>query len=188
MAIRKVIKKKLTPKGRRISAAVGRLYGAQADGIGRARSSASAEQKAIDKRLAEYNERVRVARYEAGYSPGEAVDGASRSGGDAYSGSSYRVGRGVPKVREGTGELRNNSDAERRIRKLNDRADNFKGFRELESELKTRFKREKVTQFRKTRTRSKTEKALRIGGRVIKGGTMAALAAAVLAEINKKKD
>jgi hypothetical protein len=187
MAIRKVIKKKLTPKGRRFAAASSRLYGAMASGTSKARYAAAAEQKGIDARLAEYDRRVNAARAELGYAPGEAVERAV-SGTDGYSGSSYRVGRGIPRVQEGTGDLRKNSDAEARVRKLNRRADNFRGFAELEGELRTRFGRGKVAEFRKTRTRSKTEKALRIGGRVIKGGTMAALAAAVLAEINKKKD
>ncbi|NCX04465.1 MAG: hypothetical protein EBW68_01630 [Actinobacteria bacterium] len=112
MGIKKVIKKKLTPKGRRMSAAVVRLYGAMADGTSRARSAAAIEQKGIDARLAEYDRRVKVARYEAGYSPGERVDGASKSGGDAYSGSSYRVGEKVVEFRK----TRPRSKAEKIVR------------------------------------------------------------------------
>ena len=160
MGIRKTIKKKLTPKGRRFAGASLRLYGAMASGASKARSAAEAEQKGIDARLSEYDRRVNAARRELGYAPGEAVERAV-SGTDGYSGSSYRIGRGIPRVQEGTGELRKNSDAESRVRKLNRRADNFRGFAELEDELRTRFKREKVTEFRKTRPRSKTEKVIR---------------------------
>lgn len=191
MGIKKVIKKKLTPKGRRMSAAVVRLYGAMADGTSRARSAAAIEQKGIDARLAEYDRRVKVARYEAGYSPGERVDGASKSGGDAYSGSSYRVGRGVPKVREGTGALRDNWDAQKRISNLNAKADNFRGFRQLESELKTRMGREKVVEFRKTRPRSKAEKivrgASRVGKTAIGAAALSQLVNLVAKELGKKK-
>ena len=133
------VAKVATPKSRRFSDASLRLYGASRSGASRAKYAADAEQSAINSRVSEYNRRVESARSELGYSPGEPVRRAV-TGTDAYSGSSYRIGRGVPRVPEGTNDLLNNSSAQGRVYSLNRRANEFKGFKELEEDLKRRFR------------------------------------------------
>ena len=139
---RKVIKKTVklaTPKSKRFSDASLRLYGASASGRSKAQYAAEAEQRGIDSRVSEYKRRVDAARSELGYSPGEPVQRAV-TGTDSYSGSSYRIGRGVPRVPEGTNDLLNNSSAQGRVYSLNRRANEFKGFKELEEELRRKFR------------------------------------------------
>lgn len=132
-------KKMATPKSKRFSDASIRLYRASRSGASDAKYAADAEQRGIDARVSEYNRRVEAARSELGYSPGEPVQRAV-TGTDAYSGSSYRIGRGIPRVPEGTNDLLKNSAAQGRVYSLNRRANEFKGFQELEQELKQRFR------------------------------------------------
>lgn len=187
MGIRKVIKKKLTPKGRRIENAKYRLSRVAHDASSKARGEMWGMERQLGERETEYKKRIEAGRRELGYAPGEPVERAV-SGTDRYSGSSYRIGRGIPRVSEETRALRTTSDEDYKLSQLRKKASSFKSYDEIESRLKQRLRSDATSKFRKTRPLSKTEKVLRGGKRAIKGGAIAALAAAVLAEINKKKD
>lgn len=184
MPLKKILRKKLTPKGRRIENASYRLArvsrkAADAKGI-----EAYKEQSRLNSNQTEYDRRVKVARYEAGYGPGESVDRNSSSGNDAYSGSSYRIGRGVPKVSEGTGKLKTSWKDEYNVRKLEDSARSAKQPRELASRLKDRMGSAAMDKVRASRPKNKVARAAKSA---IGAAALAQLVRLVANEMGKKK-
>ena len=129
----------LTPKSVRVAKAVSRLYKASHAVDGSLGRDIYGIRKAIKAGEDAYGAAKSKAYRELGYRPGEAID-HSISGTDAYSGSSYRVGRGTPRI----GMSRPvSSGAEYTARGLERRSGNAlwkKGFSGIESELKTRLK------------------------------------------------
>lgn len=184
MPLKKILRKKLTPKGRRIEDASYRLARVSRAAANAKGTEAYNERARLNANQAEYDRRVKVARYEAGYGPGESVDRASSSGSDAYSGSSYRVGRGVPKVREGTNALRTSWTADADVRKLETAARSAKQPRELAARLKDRMGSAATAKVRAARPKSKTA---RVAKGAIGAAALAQLVRLVANEMSKKK-
>jgi len=140
-AVGKVAKvaKALTPKSTRIANAASRLY-RESHAVDGALGRASSEiRQGIRASEDAYGVAKSKAYRDLGYRPGEAIDNM-KSGTDAYSGSSYRTGRGTPRIGMTKPVTSGAENLATSLERQSGKALWKKGFSGIESDLKARLK------------------------------------------------
>jgi hypothetical protein len=133
------VTKALTPKSARIANAASRLYRESHRMDGALGKSSYEIRKNVKASEDAYSAAKSKAYRDLGYRPGEAIDNM-RSGTDAYSGSSYRIGRGIPRIGMSKPLTSEAEYMARGLERQSEKALWKKGFSGIESDLKTRLR------------------------------------------------